>query len=134
MKILLIHGLFSSPEKFYDYEQYFKKMNYQVITIKHDMPKKFWQHWKIKKLIKSMIDIDLYIGHSYGGMVLSRCGIPGDKIITINSPFVRKGYNYRASYDILNLLDLYNIAFVECVIKGDHSKIPAIKKLINNRD
>jgi pimeloyl-ACP methyl ester carboxylesterase len=90
-KIVLMHGLFSSPKKFQAYENSLKAKGYQVVTLKHNMPLKPTDHLKVRKFLDQHRDADHFIGHSYGGMAIaSHPGIPSNKIITLNSPFARK--------------------------------------------
>lgn len=134
-KIVLMHGLFSSPKKFQAYEKSLKAKGYQVVTLKHNMPLKPSDHKKVRKFLNQHKDADHFIGHSYGGMAIaSHPGIPSNKIITLNSPFARKGTNYTMNKDFLNIINPVSYLKSEHKLKGDHSTLPHLERLMNENN
>lgn len=131
-KIVLMHGLFSSPKKFAAYENALKAKGYQVVTMKHNMPLKPTDHIKVRKFLNTHKDADHFIGHSYGGMAIaSHPGIDSKKIITLNSPFARKGTNYTMNRDFLNVINPVSYLKSEHKLKGDHRTLPHLERLMN---
>lgn len=131
-KVVLVHGLFSSPKKFQAYENSLRSKGYQVVTIKHNMPLKPSDHTKVRKFLNRHSDADHFIGHSYGGMAIaSHKSIPESKIITLNSPFARRGTNYTMNKDFLNVINPISVLKSEHKMKGDHRTLPHLERLMN---
>ena len=134
-KIVLMHGLFSSPKKFQAYENSLKAKGYQVVTLKHNMPLKPSDHKKVRKFLETHKDADHFIGHSYGGMAIaSHPGIPSNKIITLNSPYARKGTNYTNTKDFLNVINPISYLKSEHKLKGDHTTLPHLERLMSENN
>ena len=64
-KVVLVHGLFSSPKKFSKMKAQLKQQGFQVVTVTHKMPMKPTDHLKVRKFLDMHSYAGLFIGHSY---------------------------------------------------------------------
>ena len=134
-KIVLVHGLFSSPKKFESYTRVLENKGYRVITVKHQMPLRPSDHRKVKRALELHSDAEHFIGHSYGGMAIaSNKNIPENKIITLNSPYAKRGTNYTMNKDFLNVINPYSYLKSEHKLKGDHRTLPHLERLMNENN
>lgn len=132
MKVVLIHGLFSSGKKWEKQKAELEKQGHDVVVIEYStgLP------WEMNKEIDSKIpgDADLYIGHSYGGLYLAQnYSIPSNKIVTVNSPGAERGHNYQNVQDPLALINPVAAFYAENKSPGGHSKLPPVDQLISSR-
>ena len=134
-KVVLLHGLFSSPKKFAEYEYKLRVRGYKVVTMKHNMPLNPADHLKVRKFLDKHKDADHFIGHSYGGMAIANHpGIPSRKIITLNSPFAKKGTNYTMNRDFLNIINPVSYMLSEHKLKGDHTTLPGLNRVMHENN
>lgn len=128
----MIHGLFSSSKKFDREKRALEKAGHNVVVInyKTDLPWKMNQ--EIDRKLKSHSDADLFIGHSYGGLYLAQNrNIKSNKIVTINSPGVRRGHNYQNVDDPLSVIDPISSVLAESHGTGGHGKLPTAMEIIS---
>jgi hypothetical protein len=129
--VVLIHGLFSDGSRWDRTKAEFEAAGWNVVVIEYD------SSWNSPHAMNSELDsrvpqdADLYVGHSYGGMYLDQSNIPSDRIVTINSPGARRGHNFNAVADPLNILDPASAAMSESVQSGGHSTTPSATQIIN---
>jgi hypothetical protein len=64
-------------------------------------------------------DNDVYLGHSMGGIIGSELpNVNKERLITMNSPLIDKGYNIQSSRDIFSYFGLMKNA--EYVVEAQH--------------
>ena len=100
----------------------FRSQGYEPIIIEYNST---WNPLGMANEVKGKLrqyspsNSDYFVGHSMGGIISSMIAPDyGARFGTLNSPFVRTGYNVQALYDPSILT---NIASVENYYRGNHS-------------
>lgn len=105
-KVVLIHGLYSNPKRWAKEKAEFESMGYEVVTVSYKTGRPVDMNREIDMQVARHQDADIFVGHSYGGMYLDQnTRIPGDRIVTINSPGARRGHNFQGVFDPFNVID-----------------------------
>lgn len=141
--LYLIHGYRSSGAKWDEYVEELQERGYVCHVVEYDSFLPYVDYTAIKYALRAHLNRNghtytsenvYFIGHSQGGMHISdNYAIPEDKIITINSPFARRGFNYRNERDLLAGTGWYGggMRSIEGISGSEgHGQLPSIDQLI----